>query len=544
VGMSRSVALELGEFDAVVVHYSVILSHDRNVSQHFRDALKHFRGLKVQFMQDEYRWVDRATAASRYVGIDVLFTAAPEPAAGKLYDERLPGVRRVQTLTGYVPESLRNRPRRPLGARSIDVGYRGRDLPYWLGRLTQEKRWIAEGFQERARAYGLRTDIGWHEQDRIYGDRWVEFIASCRATLCTESGASIADFDGSAERAVRSYLRKHQGARYDEVADAVLGPYEGNVIVNVISPRVFEAASLGTGLVMFPGDYSGVVSPDVHYIVLKKDFSNMDEVVRKLRDNAALDSLTRRAFDDLVKSERWSYRTFIREFDAVISDQAEACRKGRYATRYRLAKWERDLRVPPLPARAARCALNALASVRGRDFTRRSEIESGAWLTKGGLALQALLSDRDLRSVYRGARRLGIPVDVVLEEILELHLLRQAARGALAMKEKFWVDVEFDPSTGSLRFVSVPGEDGRRETDAVLDMARTALLGNRVTAVEWDHRAVAATVSLERPTVDVGVGSDGLKSFSLLRDVGAREPTLLQHVLGPAIGPAKVPDDT
>ena len=220
--MRRSIALDLDDFDVVVVHYSVILSDPIYMSPDFMDKLRRFKGLKIEFIQDDYRWVNRATAAARDVGIDVLFTVAPERAAAQLYDALLPGVRRVQTLTGYVPNNLIGRPLRPLSERGIDVGYRARDLPFWLGRLTREKAWIGEGFLERAGKYGLRCDIAWREHDRIYGEQWIEFISSCRATLGCESGASIADFDGDAERAVRSYVRAHPGAPYEEVHEAVL----------------------------------------------------------------------------------------------------------------------------------------------------------------------------------------------------------------------------------------------------------------------------------------------------------------------------------
>ena len=39
-----------------------------------------------------------------------------------------------------------------------------------------------------------------------------------------------------------------------------------------ISPKMFEAISLGTVLVMFEGKYSNILKPDLHYISLKKDF--------------------------------------------------------------------------------------------------------------------------------------------------------------------------------------------------------------------------------------------------------------------------------
>ena len=176
--MPRSIALDLDYFDVAVIHYSVVLSSLNYLSADFRDKLRRFRGLKVEFIQDDYRWIDRETAASRDIGINVLFTVAPEPAASQVYDERLPGVRRVLTLTGYVPENLVGRPIKPLGERTIDVGYRARDLPFWLGRLSREKVWIGQRFLERAPAYGLRCDIAWTEDQRIYGERWIEFVSS------------------------------------------------------------------------------------------------------------------------------------------------------------------------------------------------------------------------------------------------------------------------------------------------------------------------------------------------------------------------------
>jgi hypothetical protein len=543
-GMGRSLALDLGEFDVVVVHYSLVLSSERYVSRDFRDKLAGFRGLKVQFMQDEYRWVDRATAASREAGIRVLYTAAAEPAAGLLYDTRLPGVRRVHTLTGFVPESLRGLPRRPLRERPLDVGYRGRDLPYWLGRLTQEKQWIGQGFLERVAAYGLRADIAWREDDRLYGDRWVDFIASCRTTLGTESGASIADFDGRVERAVRTYLRAHRGAGFDEVHDAVLRPYEGNVVVNVISPRVFEAAALGTGLVMFPGEYSGIAVAGDHYIPLAKDFSNMDEVVEKLKDVEFMSGLTERANEDLVRSGRWSFKTFIDGFDDVVAEEATAGRGASRAPRHRLAGMERALKVPPLHVRATRRALTLAAAVRGKDFTRRSELESGAWLAKGSVALRAMMTDPTLRSIFRAGRKARIATDSLLEEILDLDLLRRAAAGALVTAEGFAVFSEWDGVTRSLRFVSSPAAETHPARSAQVDGVEGALRSGDVQSMEWDHSALGESIHLERPRLEIGIGANGVKRFSLLIDLAHDNPRLMERALAPMLGPREAVPST
>src|ERR1044071_8079895 len=121
----------------------------------------------------------------------------------------LPGVEKIHTLAGYVPLGAGSQPVPALADRPLDIVYRGGALPYWIGRLGQEKAWIAQGVAARAEHYGLRCDVDWREGARIYGQSWVEFMSSGRATLGSESGASITDFDGSIERRVRVYQQQH-----------------------------------------------------------------------------------------------------------------------------------------------------------------------------------------------------------------------------------------------------------------------------------------------------------------------------------------------
>jgi hypothetical protein len=533
--MQRSAALDFDEFDVVVIHYSMVLSDPLFVAPHFLNKLRRFRGVKIQFIQDDYRWVNRATAAARGVGINVLFTVAPEPAAAQLYDESLPGVRRVQTLTGYVPDELQDRPLKPLQERTLEVSYRARDQPFWLGRLSREKASIGKRFLELAPTYGLRCDIAWREHERIYGDQWIEFVSSSRATLGTESGASIADFDGSAELAVRAYLRTHPAAPFEEVHDAVLQPYEGNVVVNVISPRVFEATSLGTALVMFPGQYSGIVSPGDHYIALEKDFSNMDEVVAQLRDDDLVAAMTARAHDDLIKSGRWSYAAFVAEFDRVVDEEAHTMRGRSTTLRYRLAKAERTLLVPGISVRFFRGAHTVWTQIFRRDPSMRFSIEYESQIEKGLLALRSALSDRDLRPLLRLGRRAGFPLDRLLREILELSLLRKAATGRLVPDQGFTLKTAFDAAGRSLSFVSTPIGYGAPGRPGQAEMIRDALRAGELNVIEWDHRALGGKIRIDRPAMEVGIGYKGLESFTALAGIGRLNPPSLERALAPVV---------
>ena len=69
--------LDLDSFDVVVIHWSLVVISDAFLSPDLREKIRRFDGLKIQFLQDEYRWVDEITAMLRHLQIDALFSVAP-----------------------------------------------------------------------------------------------------------------------------------------------------------------------------------------------------------------------------------------------------------------------------------------------------------------------------------------------------------------------------------------------------------------------------------------------------------------------------------
>ncbi len=311
--------LDLDRFDIVVLHYSIYILGENYLDLTWREAIRQSAAVKVQFIQDEYRTINAFHERMRELGINILFTCFPEEEIEKVYPEKtLPGVVKVSNLTGYVPEYLEEVPDFTT-PRPIDVGYRGRGVGFWwLGELYQQKSFIGTRFLERAAGTGLICDISWHEKDRIYGADWVRFMKNCRCMLGTESGASVIDFTGDIERNVRAYCSANPGAAFDEVQALFFRDREGLIRMNQISPRAFESIACGCCLVLFEGGYSGILKPGVHFIELKKDFSNFGEVLEKIRDREGVEAIARRAFDDVIRSGAHSYRTFIQVFDNTI----------------------------------------------------------------------------------------------------------------------------------------------------------------------------------------------------------------------------------
>ncbi len=311
--------IELDAFDCIVIHYSVYSLSQTFLHPTWIAAIARSKAFKIMFIQDEYRLVNAFSAKMRELRIDALFTCVPYDEIEKAYPESsLPNVHKISNLTGYVPEGLELCEPLDSARRPVDVGYRGRDLDYWLGELGQEKSLIARGFLRHALPAGLACDISCKEEDRIYGHRWLEFLKSCRCVLGTESGASVFDFTGGIEADVRAFLNGKPDAAFREAQELFFKDKEGLITLNQISPRVFESVACGCCLVMFEGEYSGVVKPDLHFIPLKKDFSNIEDVLAKVKDREYVSAMARRAYQDVIVPGKYSYKSFVVSFDNIL----------------------------------------------------------------------------------------------------------------------------------------------------------------------------------------------------------------------------------
>ena len=313
----------LADYQALVIHPTVSYNPDNLASLDARcgEKLRDYRGIKVLLKQDEHYRTGRVLDHLVQTGYDVLATCLMPGEAQKVYPpERLPGLKLIYVLTGYVTDDMLALRFAPLARRPIDVGYRGSRQPWYFGRLAYEKQEIGDRFLAEGARLGLRMDISSRWEDRYFGRAWYDFLGRCKATLGVESGASIVDFDGEAERTTTEYLRTRPGASFDDLEAEVLGPYTDNVSYRAISPRHFEAAACRTLQILYEGQYQGVFQPWVHYLPLRRDFANLDEVVRVLRDPAASQPIVERAFAEIVANPAYHYQSFVGAIDEAIDD--------------------------------------------------------------------------------------------------------------------------------------------------------------------------------------------------------------------------------
>lgn len=316
---SCSSIVNIARFDAVCVHYSVRLPFD-GLSPELSLALQSFSGLKFLFIQDEYDHTHRAWHWIKFADFQLVFTVVPERGIARVYPpSEFQNTRFVSNLTGYVPiTSSGPVDFIPPSQRSVVVGYRGRPLPVRYGSLGFEKVSIGKIVREYCDQHGIVSDISWTEESRIYGPAWNEFIKSCRAMLGSESGSNVFDWDGTLQARIDAYLAAHPQAGDTEVYEKLVQPIELDGLMNQVSPRIFEAIASGTVLVLFEGKYSGVVEPNEHFIPLKKDCSNLEEVFSKLGDARYVDDMAERAYKHVIGSGKFSYQEFVALVDREV----------------------------------------------------------------------------------------------------------------------------------------------------------------------------------------------------------------------------------
>jgi hypothetical protein len=267
---------------------------------------------KVVHPQDEWIHTDLLNEMIDHFNITHVFSCAAESEWKKIYKLDHTNVKFIQVLTGYLEDhtvrkiaSIVKRTKR-----TIDIGYRAFKAPPWLGAHGFLKTKIAEVFKDQAPKNGFTIDISTEEKDTISGDKWFDFLASCRYFIGVEGGSTIIDPEGEIWRNGKAYQKQYPNASFEEFEKNCFPGMNGNLDLIAISPRHLEACAAKTCQVLIEGNYNGVLKAGTHFIELKKDFSNLDEVFRRMKDSKLMEQIVENAYKDIVLSGKYSYKSY------------------------------------------------------------------------------------------------------------------------------------------------------------------------------------------------------------------------------------------
>lgn len=308
-----------------------------------------------------------------------VFTFAPEHARPAIYGEYLrSGVRFHSVLTSYIDDDTLRRVdtmARATGHRDLDVGARVVRSPI-LGRHRLVGQEMIARFSALPSSSGLTVDASSRPEDTFVGDDWFEFLLRSRYTLGVEAGSSVILREAGVFSDYWEFMQAHPEATFEEIEARFFPGMDGNIDYRIMAPRHLEAIMTRTGQVLVEGDYSGVLRPGEHYIELRRDMSNFDEVVDLIADEEFRNELVERAYRDIVESGRYSYQVYV---DTILTTMLGTPVEAVSRKRFGLTKLVNAVDEATLPQRArlfikTRPFLNGLrARLDGSRFGRMVE---------------------------------------------------------------------------------------------------------------------------------------------------------------------------
>jgi len=243
----------LSNFKFIIIHYSVRLPFNF-LNGMAALQLKWCELPKILFIQDEYNGTDIARFWIKQIKVDLIWTTLPLQIAKNIYNCK--EIKYKRTLTGYNSRILAKN-RMLIDCRAIDIGYRGRTLPFFYGLLGQYKSSYPFALKKTIHKFSkLKEDIQIKDKFRIYGKKWQEYLCNCKSFFVSDSGSNIFDFchalDVFEKQLVKIKLPINKKLLPKKLYTKCLKALEIPGLVNQISPKVFEVTAAGTLLISHP----------------------------------------------------------------------------------------------------------------------------------------------------------------------------------------------------------------------------------------------------------------------------------------------------
>lgn len=288
----------LGSYDLVVVSHAAT-GDDMTLLTKAASAFDRRRGKLIVFLGNEYDLLDRKIAFVRTTGAEVVCSQLPIEAARYLYQD-------CAAEIAEMPHALNPRAyyEIPGASRATDIGFIG-DI-YWPFIGDRERTALVEWFERCASSRGLSADI---RRGRVSREEWNGFLNGCKSVIGAESGTYYLNDRGKLLERARAYnLFENRAASFDEVFDRFYRGQPKGVSGKSISSRHFEPIGTKTCQILLEGHYNGILKANEHYIPVRQDLSDIDEALRRFRDEASRRDLVERAYEYVLENHTYAHR--------------------------------------------------------------------------------------------------------------------------------------------------------------------------------------------------------------------------------------------
>lgn len=242
--------------------------------------------------------------------------------------------------------------------RPIDLGTRTHEYGPYMG--DNERNELLKFFTTHKFTVPLVIDLS--SSSRFDRPGWATFLNSCKGTIASEAGSYYLEKDDHTINAIVEYIRKerrqpvsrivsfnsnlqniynklpgsakllaknilypaakklfnvkHQyqafeGISFEEIYDKFYRHYtvpRPPVYTKAISSRHFDAIGTKTCQIMFKGEFNGILQADRHYLALERDFSNIDDVMKRFLDTGYRREMVERTYEYVMSEHTYRNR--------------------------------------------------------------------------------------------------------------------------------------------------------------------------------------------------------------------------------------------
>lgn len=257
------------------------------------------RGKLVVFVGNEYNLMADKIEFIRTVEADYVCSQLPFEAACWLYGDctksRILAVPHALNPKVYFPD--------PRSHRTIDIGFIGHLYHSFIGDM--ERTNLIQFFQRNGSSLGVSCDI---RTQRLSRGEWAQFLRKSRGILGAESGTYYLDKTGQTIEDVKKYVKGHPSVSFKEIHDLYFKNRQNSVSGKAISSRHFEPIGTKTCQILIEGEYNGILKADEHYISVRKDLSNIEDVIQRFKDNSYRRAMVERTYEYVMDSHTYRHR--------------------------------------------------------------------------------------------------------------------------------------------------------------------------------------------------------------------------------------------
>lgn len=332
------------EAEVIILHHSMNGDTLKYLSP-FISPLKNRKGKLVSFVGNEINLPTMGMAPKiqvlKELGTDIIATQLLQEAGEWLYANCL----KSQVIS--LPHALNPKvfyPSNHYERRKIDIGSRSAQYGVYIG--DNDRNGIMQFFHHNASKYAFSVDLGLEKncQQRFNRQEWSQFLNSCKATLSTEAGSFYLERDDQLVNSILKYL-KSSSPKYILPGDTFLRNLYRRLMPNTIrkqiirllknriveidkvdqnhdfseiyekffsnipkcpvyskaiSSRHFDAIGTKTLHIMYPGRYNDILVPQEHYFPLKRDHSNIEELLDLMRNPITVQKMVDQAYEYVI----------------------------------------------------------------------------------------------------------------------------------------------------------------------------------------------------------------------------------------------------